>query len=255
MKVTILGCGGAGGVPMISHGWGDCDPGNPRNRRRRSSILVEQGETRLLVDTTPDLRDQAIEAGIRRLDAVLYTHGHADHTHGIDDLREINRAMGGPLDVYGDKGTLDGLVSRFAYVFESLDTTQYPIYKPMLVPRLIEGAFQVGEVAVTPFEQDHGYGRSLGFRFGPVAYSTDVVELPAEAFEILHKVPVWIVGCLTWNPHQTHAHVDKVLDWVDRIRPGLTLLTHMSIRLDYDDLCRKLPAHVRPAHDGLVIEA
>ncbi len=253
MRVTILGCGGAGGVPTVSHGWGRCDPGNPRNRRRRPSILVEQDTTAILVDTAPDLREQALEAGIRRLDAVLYTHTHADHLHGIDDLREINRAMAAPLPVHAEKDFLDQIVHRFPYVFGTLEEG-VPVYKPMLLPHVIEGPFQVGTVAVTPFPQDHGYGHSTGFRFGPVAYSTDAVQLPDAAFAALEGVTLWIVGCLTTQPHTTHAHLDKALAWIDRVKPERAVLTHMGPGMDYESVRRATPAHVEPAYDGMVLK-
>ncbi|MBY0430637.1 MAG: MBL fold metallo-hydrolase, partial [Rhodospirillales bacterium] len=191
MKVTVLGSGAAGGVPMISRGWGKCAPDNPRNRRRRPSILVEEGRARILVDTGPDLREQLLEAGVSSLDAVLYTHGHADHLHGIDDLREVNRAMGRPLDVYGEEHALADIRARFGYVFEPLDLATQPIYKPLLVPHLVEGPFEIGPMSIVPMVQDHGYGASTGFRFGDFAYSTDVVEMPAASFAALSGVKVW----------------------------------------------------------------
>lgn len=253
MRVTILGCGGAGGVPMISHGWGKCDPANPRNRRLRPSILVEEGPTAILVDSSPDLRQQALDAGIRRLDAVLYTHTHADHLHGIDDLREINRAMAAPLPVFAEKGFLEQIVRRFPYVVGTLEEG-VPIYKPMLVPNVIEGPFEVGGITVTPFPQDHGYGPSTGFRFGPIAYSTDAVELPEEAFAALEGVKLWIVGCLTMQPHTTHAHLDKALAWIERVGPERAVLTHMGPGMDYDAVRRLTPDNVEPGYDGMVLE-
>lgn len=256
MKITVLGCGGAGGVPMLSVGWGNCDPENPRNRRRRTSILIEQGETRILVDTSPDLRSQLLDVGVNRLSAVLYTHDHADHVHGIDDLREINRVMGVPLDCWGTARTLEAIQGRFGYVFSSLDTDVVPIYKPMLMPRTFDGPFQVDGLEIRPFEQDHGWGtKSTGFRIGDFAYSTDVVELPEESFAVLAGVKLWVIGCLTDMPHQTHAHVDKVLAWVERVKPQRAVLTHMSPKLDYDRLRAQLPGHVEPAYDGMVLDA
>lgn len=252
MKVTILGCGSAGGVPSLSRGWGNCDPQNPRNRRLRPSILVEQGQSRLLVDTSPDCRQQLLDADVHRLDAVLYTHDHADHLHGIDDLREINRAMGTVLPLYAAPDTLEQIQQRFTYVLGTVEEGM-SIYKPMLEPHAISGPFRVGEIPVIPFEQDHGWCTTLGFRFGPIAYSTDVVNLSEEAFAALDGVKVWIVGCLCYRPHHTHAHLDKVLEWVKRVKPERAYLTHMPPILDYDILCGKLPPYVRPAHDGQVI--
>lgn len=255
MKVTILGCGGAAGVPGISMGWGACDPANPRNRRRRASILVEQGDTRILVDTSPDLRDQLLDADVRMVDAVIYTHDHADHLHGIDDLREINRVTRQWLPVWGAASVLDTARSRFPYAFEPLEQLGEFIYRPLLDAHEISGPFAIGGIDIIPFDQDHGYSRTLGLRFGSVAYSTDVVQIPEESFAVLEGIDLWIIGCLVDYPHATHAHVEKALDWIDRIKPRRAVLTHMSSRLDYDTLCGTLPPWVVPAHDGLIIEA
>jgi phosphoribosyl 1,2-cyclic phosphate phosphodiesterase len=238
---------------MISAGWGRCDPANPKNRRRRPSILVETGDATLLVDSGPDLREQLLSAGVRHIDAVLYTHGHADHLHGIDDLREVNRAMRAPINVYGTIETLNDIRARFGYVFDPLDIETMPIFKPWLIPHDVSGPFQAGSVAVVPFDQDHGYCRSTGFRIGAMAYSTDVFELPEDSFAALAGLDLWIVGCLMDEPHPTHAHVDKVLAWVERIKPKRTLITHMSPRLDYATLAARLPEGVEPAFDGQVI--
>lgn len=254
MKVTFLGCGGAAGVPTISGGWGACDPANPRNRRLRSSILVEEGATRILVDTSPDLRDQLLAAGVRSVDAVIYTHDHADHLHGIDDLREINRATRKWLPVWGDAGTLATARNRFSYAFEPLEEMGEFIYRPLLEAHEINGPFRIGDIEVIPFDQDHGYCRTLGLRFGSIAYSTDVVDLPPESFKALEGVDTWIIGCLVDYPHQTHAHIAKALEWVDCVKPRRTYITHMGSRLDYEAVRRAVPPHVIPAHDGLVIE-
>ena len=254
MKAVILGCGGAAGVPSISTGWGRCDPSNPRNRRLRPSIIVETASTRILVDSSPDLREQLLAADIRHLDAILFTHSHADHVHGIDDLREVNRAMGRAIPAHGDPDALAEIKARFGYAFTPLAEGSDNIYKPLLDAHEIKGHFQIGDIPVTPFVQDHGFSETLGFRFGSLAYSTDVVNLPDSAFHVLAGVDVWIVGCLTDHDHPTHAHVDKALAWIERVKPKRAIITHMSSRLDYDSLSARLPDHVRPAHDGLVIE-
>jgi len=254
MRVTILGSGAAGGVPMISAGWGNCDPNEPRNRRLRPSILVQdQGQT-ILVDSSPDMREQLLRAEIRHLDAVLFTHGHADHTHGIDDLREVNRAMQASIPVFGSQETLDDIAKRFGYVFEPLDFSTTPIYKPCLIPHVVGDAFPLGGLSITPIEQDHGYAMTTGFRFGKMAYSTDVWELPESSLAKLEGLDLWIVGCLLDVPHPTHAHVDKVLGWVERLKPKRTVLTHMSPRLDYATLRAQLPDGVEPGYDGQQFE-
>jgi len=254
MRVTILGCGGASGVPGISMGWGACDPANPRNRRRRASILVEDGDTRILVDSSPDLREQLLDAAIRSVDGVIYTHDHADHLHGIDDLREINRVTRQWLPVWGGAEVLETARARFPYAFEPLEDLGAFIYRPLLQAHPIIGPFAVGGIPVVPFDQDHGYSRTLGLRFGSVAYSTDVVDLPEESFAALAGVELWIIGCLVDYPHATHAHVAKVLAWIDRVKPRRAVLTHMGPGLDYASLCAALPPGVVPAYDGLILE-
>ncbi len=254
MRVTILGSGGAAGVPAVGSGWGACDPLEPRNNRRRPSILVEEGNTRLLVDTSPDLRAQLLDAGVNKVDAVLYTHEHADHLHGIDDLREVNRAMKAALPIWASEGVLATIRERFGYVLEPLSPDASSIYKPLLLPNAIEGPFAVGPITVIPFDQDHGYGRSLGFRFGPVAYSTDAVQLPEAAFAAMKGVQLLVVGCLVDYPHPTHADLDKAVGWIERIAPKQAVLTHMGPRLDYQSLCARLPDYIRPGYDGMVIE-
>jgi len=255
VKVTILGCGAAGGVPMISTGWGRCDPNNPKNRRRRPSILVEEQGQRILIDTSPDLREQLLSAAINHLDAVLYTHAHADHLHGIDDLREVNRAMRAPIPVYGYNETLADIEHRFDYVFTPLDLAKDTIYKPWLIPNPIgDGPFTAAGVEMIAFEQDHGYSRTTGFRIGGMAYSTDLTELPEASMKHLAGLDLWIVGCLLDVPHVTHAHIDKALAWRDLLRPRHMVITHMSPRLDYDALAAELPAGVEPGYDGMVLE-
>ena len=255
MRVTILGCGGASGVPGVSMGWGTCDPANPRNRRRRSSILVEDGDTRILVDSSPDLRDQLLDAGVRTVDGLIYTHDHADHLHGIDDLREINRATRRWLPVWGASSVLETARARFPYAFEPMEEMGEFIYRPLLEAHEITGPFAIGGITVVPFDQDHGYSRTLGLRFGSVAYSTDVVEIPEASFAMLEGIDLWIIGCLVDYPHATHAHVAKALDWIDRVKPRRAVLTHMGPGLDYAALSARLPPCVVPAHDGLVLES
>ncbi len=253
MKVTILGSGAAGGVPMISSGWGRCDPANPKNRRRRASILVEEAGKTLLIDTSPDLREQLLSSDIRHLDGILFTHAHADHLHGIDDLREVNRAMKAPIPVYGEKHTLDEIAARFDYVFTPLDPELTTIYKPWLIPHAVEGRFEAAGIGALSFDQDHGFSRTTGYRIGDMAYSTDVLDLPEGSMAQLEGLDLWIVGCMVDFPHPTHAHIGKALEWRDRLQPKHMVITHMSPRLDYETLRRELPDGVEPGYDGMVL--
>jgi phosphoribosyl 1,2-cyclic phosphate phosphodiesterase len=255
MRVTILGCGPSGGVPQIGDDWGECDPGNPKNRRRRASILIEEGNARILVDTSPDMRLQLLDAGVGRLDAIVFTHAHADHCHGIDEVRALNRAMGQPIPIYASPATLAELKQRFAYIFRPSDPAAGAVfYKPSLIPTAIEGPFEVGGVRAVPFAQNHGFSTTLGFRFGTLAYSTDVVGLDEPAFAALEGVQTWIVDCYRRTPHPTHTHLARTLEWIARVKPKRAILTHMDVELDYETLRREVPGGVEPAYDGMVIE-
>lgn len=239
---------------MVSKGWGACDPGNPRNRRRRPSILVEQGTTRLLFDTSPDLREQLLEARVSTLSAVLYTHGHADHIHGLDDLREVNRTLRGPLDIWTDAATLKELRARFGYAFEGLEPAG-KIYRPWLIPHEITGDFDVAGIAIRPFVQSHGYMDTLGFRIGDFAYSTDLRSLPDTAKEALQDLDLWIVGALTDDDsHETHASLNIALGWIAELKPNRAVITHMGPDLDYDAVTARCPDNVQPAYDGMVLD-
>ncbi len=258
MRATVLGCGTSGGVPRIGgpddagrggH-WGACDPNEPRNRRRRASILVEEGETALLVDTSPDLRVQCLDHDIRRLDAVLYTHDHADHTHGIDELRVFALTQRRRMPVYTDRPTLTGLAKRFDYAFDA--SSGYPAICE--AHEIDTEAFRLGEIDVVPFRQAHGPVTSLGFRFGAIAYSTDLNGLDEVAFEALNGVDTWIVDALRYEPHPTHAHLEMTLGWIERVKPRRAYLTHMTWGMDYRTLLAELPPSVEPAYDGLVVE-
>ncbi len=263
MKLTVLGCGGSGGVPLAGRQpggtWGKADLNNPKNRRSRVSVLIEgeaggEGDpARLLIDTSPDLRQQILANDITALDAVLYTHAHADHCHGLDELRSLVYGRGGPIDAYMDAVTRDQLTTRFAYAFAS-SRDQESLYQPLMNDRVIEGPFSVGDIAVRPFVQQHGPETSLGFRCGDIAYSTDASALDDAAFEVLDGVKLWVVDCLRDAPHPTHAHTDQALEWIARVKPERAILTHLNEQLDYDELLSRCPPGVEPGYDGLVVE-
>jgi phosphoribosyl 1,2-cyclic phosphate phosphodiesterase len=253
MRVTILGCGPSTGIPMIGGDWGRCDPGDRRNRRRRVSVLVEIGSTTILIDTSPDLREQLLDAGVSRVDAVLLTHAHADHLHGIDDMRSVNRLMQSAIPLYADAQTLAEVGRRFGYVLRPIEESgRY--YKPVLVPHEIMGSFELQGIPILTFVQDHGFSTTLGIRIGGMAYSTDVVDLDDKAFAVIAGIELWIVDCLRREPHPTHSHLAKTLSWIARVQPRRAVLTHMDQNLDYRELSAELPSGVEPGQDGLVIE-
>jgi phosphoribosyl 1,2-cyclic phosphate phosphodiesterase len=253
MKVTVLGCGASWGVPAIGPDWGRCDPADPRNRRRRASLLIETLGRAVLIDTSPDLREQLLAAGVSRLDAVLLTHAHADHLHGIDDLRMISQLAGHAIPFYAGGPALGEAERRFGYAFRPALAGK-PVYRPALAAQEIDGPFSVAGIPVVPFTQSHGFSETLGFRIGAAAYSTDVVELDDDAFAALAGVEFWVVDCLRREPHPTHAHLAKVLAWIERLRPRRAVLTHMDQSLDYRELSAELPDGVQPGHDGLTVE-
>jgi phosphoribosyl 1,2-cyclic phosphate phosphodiesterase len=253
MKVTVLGCGPSWGVPAIGPDWGRCDPGEPRNRRRRCSLLVESRGAALLIDTSPDLREQLLDAGAARIDAVILTHAHADHLHGIDDLRFVNRLEGIPIPLHATSDTLDEVERRFSYAMKPVMPGR-PVYRPALAPHPITGPFSAAGITILPFVQSHGYSTTTGFRIGQLAYSTDVVALDDNAFATLAGIELWIVDCFRREPHPTHSHLAQTLAWIERVRPRRAILTHMDQSLDYRALLRELPEGVEPGYDGLTVE-
>jgi phosphoribosyl 1,2-cyclic phosphate phosphodiesterase len=260
LKLTILGCGTSGGTPRVGNHWGACDPTNPRNRRRRCSLLVERsgagGQTAVLVDTSPDLRQQLLDAGAGWIDGVLYTHDHADHTHGIDDLRQVAFNGRQRVDVYYDEITGRTLNARFGYCFTAPAGSDYP---PILRPHEIAAGEPIriggagGAIEALPFRQIHGSSETLGFRFGGIAYSPDVSSFPEESIAALQDLDVWIIDALRPAPHPSHLSVDRALDWIARLKPKRAVLTHMHVDLDYATLARDLPQGVEPAYDGMVL--
>ena len=253
IEVTILGCGSSGGVPLIGNIWGPCNPNDTRNTRRRVSILVKKNKKTFLVDTSPDLRMQMLDAKVKDVDAVLYTHSHADHVHGIDDLRAFcwQRKDNKPLPIYSDQYTIDQITNRFDYAFENK-------YGPA-VPSLAANTISIGNntiqgVNVEAIKQIHGKGFSLGYRFDNVAYSTDVNNLPNESMEQLKDLDLWIVDCVRYEPHYSHSHFDQTISWIKKLKPKRAILTHMGHWLDYNELKNKCPDNVDPGIDGMVIK-
>ncbi len=259
--VTLLGTGGSAGVPTLGGAdgrgdWGACDPAQPRNRRTRSSALIEHAGTRLLVDASPDLREQVLACGVTRVDAVLFTHAHADHIAGIDDLRGLNRALGGALPSFGTPATLAELQRRFDYAFAPWDGGSY--IRPILQPRPVApgDTLCVGALRATVFEQDHGFIPTLGLRVGGLAYCTDVVTLDAAALAVLAGIDTFVVDCFQRAPgHRTHAWLGRVLEWVAALRPRRTVLTHMGSDVDWGWMGAHLPPGVEAGYDGMVLHA
>ena len=240
-------------MPRIGGDWGECDPAEPRNRRRRASILVEHDGTRILVDTGPDLREQLLGAGIGDLDAVIWTHDHADHSHGIDDLRAVFHARGGPLPGFARQATLESLRRRFTYIFEGRGG-----YPAIVGGAPLPDALAVGGIAVRVVDQPHGAIASAGLRFEAegraIGYATDCSDLTADMLTLFEGVDLWVVDALRRRPHPTHPHLARVLEWIGAVRPGRAILTHMDASMDYRSLCAELPAGVEPGYDGMEVE-
>ena len=262
LEVVILGCGSSGGVPRADGNFGACEPDDRRNWRTRCSLLVrrlnggEGGDTTLVVDASPEFRLQTAAARVKRLDALLLTHDHADQSHGIDDIRAFALVQRRRIPCWMDEPTRATMLRRFGYIFEG--EGMYPAIADLMAtpahgePWSISGPS--GEIPIMTFDQDHGgHVRSLGYRFGDIAYSSDVVDLPEESFEALRNLDLWIVDALRYTPHPTHAHLDKTLAWIERVQPKRAILTNMHIDLDFEELSRRLPPGVEPAYDGLTV--
>lgn len=254
MRARILGSGTSSGVPRIGPDWGACDPAEPRNRRTRASLLVEHQGVRVLVDTSPDMREQLLAADVSRLDAVIWTHDHADHTHGIDDLRQVYHALGRPVVGYARPEVLDVLRSRFAYVFDG--KTGYPA---TVEARPLPDRLELGGMTITVREQPHGWTRSEGLRIEAdgftMGYATDISGMTDELREHYRRLDLWIVDALRKQPHPSHADLSTVLGWVEELRPKRTVLIHMDQSMDYASLCEELPDGVEPGYDGLTVSA
>lgn len=252
MKVRILGCGTSSGVPRVANDWGLCDPANPKNRRRRVSIIVEHEDTRILVDTGPDLREQLLDADISDVTAVIWTHDHADHCHGIDDLRQLYHARGEPVTGYARRETMEVLQQRFAYAFEGNGG-----YPPVVTANLLPGELEVEGIELRIVDQPHGSITAAGIRFDKdgksIGYSTDFNRLTDDMKSLFEGVDVWIVDALRREPHPSHGHLEQVLRWIEEVQPGRAILTHMDQSMDYETLRAELPDHVEPGYDGLEV--
>jgi phosphoribosyl 1,2-cyclic phosphate phosphodiesterase len=257
---TLLGTGSSGGVPRVGGDWGACDPAEPKNRRRRCCVLLDRirqdGQmTRVLIDTSPDLREQLLDARVQHLDAIVFTHDHADQTHGIDDVRALSLRMARPIPVYMDRATEKTLVNRFRYCFIG-DGGYPPIVRNAAsidAGVMFRIAGQGGEIALLPLQLIHGHMPSLGFRCGGVAYINDVSQIPEETMQALTGLDVLVLDALRYKPHPTHAHLDLALAWAARLKPRRTVLTNMHIDLDFGRLCAELPPGIEPGYDGLEI--
>ena len=262
VMVTVLGCGSSGGVPRIDGDWGKCDPNEPKNLRSRCSLLVQKfndlGDvTTVLIDTSPDLRNQLLKTNVKQIDAVLYTHDHADQSGGIDDLRIFALRKRKRVQVYIDDNTASRLIPRFSYCFNTLEDKVYPaiLEKNTIIPFedfVINGPG--GDIKFLPFLQKHGKIDSLGFKFNNIAYSSDVVDFYPESFDLLDNLDYWIVDALRYDPHPSHAGFEQILDYINYLQPKKTLFTHMTALLDYKDLLSKCPENVEPAYDGMEVQ-
>jgi phosphoribosyl 1,2-cyclic phosphate phosphodiesterase len=261
LKITILGCGSSGGVPRVGIGWGECDPNEPRNRRRRCALLVERfspegGRTAVLIDAGPDLREQLLSVNCHHLDAVLLTHDHADHVHGIDDLRGIVLKNRKRLAVYMDMRTSTAVLKRFGYAFYASEHSDYP---PIFTHHDIVSRAHLsingegGTIDFLPFDVHHGQNDALGFRIADIAYTPDLHDIPQESFAALEDLDCWIVDALRYQKHVSHFNLEDALLWIDRLKPHQAILTNLHLDMDYNRLCAILPESIRPAYDGLEI--
>jgi phosphoribosyl 1,2-cyclic phosphate phosphodiesterase len=261
LALTILGCGSSAGVPRPALGWGKCDPGNPKNRRRRCSLLVEraskEGTTRIVIDTSPDLREQLIDAEVDHIDAVFLTHEHADQTHGIDDLRSVVLHQRRRIPTYFNQSTAKDIMARFSYCFIAPEGSDYP---PILTRHGIEaGASETilgrgGAIKISAFITQHGNIPALGYRVAGAAYTPDVSDIPRESWSALENLDLWIIDGLRYAPHPSHFSVADALSWIERFKPKHAIITNMHSDLDYEVLRQELPAGVVPAHDGMRIQ-
>lgn len=254
MRVTVLGCGASAGVPTITGDWGACDPSNAKNMRTRQSVVVHLNGKNLLIDAAPDLRFQMLRAKVQTIDAIFLTHAHADHCHGLDDIRDIVLKRGtGPVPLYADSQTMHEVHTKFPYLFYS-KVGEPSFYPALLDDILVDTHFTCFDQVMTTFLQAHGSIYTRGLRIGDCAYSTDVVDLDEAAFAVLQGVKVWFVECLQLTPHRTHAWLDKVLLWVKRIKPAKVYLIHMDRSMDYATVSATLPENIVMCYDGMIVD-
>lgn len=251
MRVIILGCGPSGGVPLVTGEWGRCDPNNPRNRRRRSSILIQIQGKNILIDPSPDLREQLLDAKITDIDAVLCTHSHSDHLRGIDDLRQIAIRNKRPIPIYSDPQTLAIIEGDYSYAIYQQDE----LYLPFLsLYSFSSGIWMINDIEILAFPQNHGKILSWGFRIGGFAYSTDFHEIPESSLQQLKGLKCWVVGCLRFEKHPSHSNYENTMSLIQRLQPEKAILTHMNQDLDYNQVIERLQKNVKPAIDGMIIE-
>jgi phosphoribosyl 1,2-cyclic phosphate phosphodiesterase len=258
MKFTILGCGSSGGVPRLGNNWGDCNPDNPKNNRRRCSLMVQritkEGTTNVLIDTSPDMRNQLLDAKINHMDAVVYTHSHADHTTGLDDLRQYVLKQRAQVPVYADAATQHALLDRFNYAFTQVEGSIYPaILKLNDLDEVTRIDGPGGPIDFMALDVDHGAMPAKGFRIGDLAYIPDVITIPDETWAKLAGLEYWIIDALRRTPHTTHTHLENTIKWIEELKPKRAIITNMHVDLDYDDVMAETPDNTEPAYDGMIV--
>ena len=254
LNVTILGCGGSSGVPVIGCDCSVCTSDNPKNKRTRVSVLIEKGNSKLLIDASPDLRSQALRHNLKTIDALYITHDHADHCHGIDDIRSFNYHRNEAIPLYADAETMESLKTRFHYIFRPKPASTW--FRACVEPTIAEANKPIkitDDTTILPYKQYHGKSFSYGVRVDNIAYSTDVNNFPVQSYQALENLDLWIVDCLQYEPAPTHAHLELTLEWIRQFKPKLAILTHLNHHMDYDILSAELPDNIEAAYDGMTI--